>query len=163
MIGIGPALKKAREELGFSLEEMQKKTNIRVDYLQSLEEERFEQLPSPFYARGFLRAYAKSLKLDWRHLLNLYEKSLEKDQQPASAEIVTKTKIPNRTSQTAEQSKQSDMDQRLTMSKIETFVPRRELLKEKRRKKERVWWMILSLSFILFFSLVTVYIFIRYN
>ena len=73
MIGIGTALRQAREEQGFSLKDMQKKTNIQIDYLQSLEEERFDQLPSPFYARGFLRAYAKSLKLDAAYLLGLYE------------------------------------------------------------------------------------------
>lgn len=163
MIGIGSALKKARKELGFSLEEMQKKTNIQADYLQSLEEERFEQLPSPFYARGFLRAYAKSLRLDWKHLLDLYEQTLNEEQQSNSAGIVTKPKIPQQTSRTREPEKQSQTEQRLTMSNIETFVPRRELFRAKRRKKERLWWMVLSLSFIIFFSLVTAYIFYRYS
>jgi len=163
LIGIGSALKKARKELGFSLEEMQKKTNIQADYLQSLEEERFEQLPSPFYARGFLRAYAKSLRLDWKHLLDLYEQTLNEEQQSNSAGIVTKPKIPQQTSRTREPEKQSQTEQRLTMSNIETFVPRRELFRAKRRKKERLWWMVLSLSFIIFFSLVTAYIFYRYS
>ena len=163
MIGIGSALKKARKELGFSLEEMQKKTNIQADYLQSLEEERFEQLPSPFYARGFLRAYAKSLRLDWKHLLDLYEQTLNEEQQSNSAGIVTKPKIPQQTNRTREPEKKSQTEQRLTMSNIETFVPRRELFRAKRRKKERLWWMVLSLSFIIFFSLVTAYIFYRYS
>lgn len=156
MIGIGTALKKAREELGFSLEEMQKKTNIQADYLQSLEEERFEQLPSPFYARGFLRAYAKSLRLDWRYLLDLYEKTLHDDQNQPTSGIVTDTKLPDQSNRT-ESSKE---DQRLTMSKIETFVPRRELLKEKRRKKKRVWWTILSISIFAIISILSVYLFL---
>ena len=39
-------------------------TKIRVKYLRALEEERFEQLPSQTYVKGFLRTYAEYLGLD---------------------------------------------------------------------------------------------------
>lgn len=166
MIGIGPALKKAREELGFSLEEMQKKTNIQVDHLQSLELERFEQLPSPFYTRGFLRAYAKSLKLDWRYLLDLYEKTQNlhsTDNEKNTSNVVTNTKLPSKLGHPPSRIKRSPTNHRLTISEIETFAPRREVLKAKKRKrkKKRIWWVVLPLSLVLF-TLVA-YIFFSYN
>ncbi|SHE41672.1 Helix-turn-helix domain-containing protein [Seinonella peptonophila] len=73
MIGIGRVLLQARLKHGFSLDEMHRKTNIQVSYLKALEEEDFRKLPSPFYARGFLRAYARSLRLNPQQLLEQYE------------------------------------------------------------------------------------------
>lgn len=165
LIGIGPALKKAREELGFSLEEMQKKTNIQADHLRSLEEERFEQLPSPFYTRGFLRAYAKSLRLNWRHLLDLYEKTQNEhamDPEKNTPNLVVSTNLPSTLAHPPTRTKQSSTNHRL-ISEIETFAPRREALKAKKRKrkKKRIWWMALAASLILF-TLVAYMIF-SYN
>lgn len=80
MAGIGQYLRKAREDLGYSLEDMNKVTNIHTEYLQALEEERFEILPSSFYARAFLRTYAKSLSLEVNPLLELYEQMTQPKQ-----------------------------------------------------------------------------------
>lgn len=129
MIGIGATLRQAREEQGFSLKDMHKKTNIQVDYLQALEAEKFDQLPSPFYTRGFLRAYAKSLKLDAAYLLELYEGKTQKtgtDPQKTGLSSPAKTHA-KRT---------------LTKSKVETFAPRRDVHKRKRKKQSgraRAW------------------------
>ena len=61
--GIGKQLKTARENLGWRLEDAEKKTRIRVIYLRALEEERFNQIPSGLYAEKYLKKYAKFLKL----------------------------------------------------------------------------------------------------
>jgi cytoskeleton protein RodZ len=61
--GIGERLRSAREALGLSLEEVEAATRIRRSYLQALEQEAFDRLPGPAYARGFLRAYATHLGL----------------------------------------------------------------------------------------------------
>ncbi|TCS92581.1 helix-turn-helix domain-containing protein [Hazenella coriacea] len=73
MAEIGQYLRQAREKLGYSLEDMNRVTNIHTEYLQALENDQFDILPSPFYARAFLRTYAKSLELEVKPLLELYE------------------------------------------------------------------------------------------
>ena len=61
---IGKQLRQAREARNLSLEQVAQATHIRVRYLQALEAEQFELLPSTAQLRGFLRAYAGALKLD---------------------------------------------------------------------------------------------------
>lgn len=167
LIGIGNALKKAREEFGFSLEEMHKKTNIQIDYLQLLEEERFDQLPSPFYARGFLRAYAKSLKLDWRHLLDLYEKSQvehsSEELTKSSLHAVANSKLPSESGYPPIQAERFPTKRQLTIKEIQQFAPRRDIFraKERKRKKKMLWWSIVPVSIILL--LLVVYVYFRYN
>jgi cytoskeleton protein RodZ len=66
---IGKQLRQARESRSFSLEQVAQATHIRVRYLQALEAEQFDLLPSTAHIRGFLRAYATHLKLDPAPLL----------------------------------------------------------------------------------------------
>lgn len=73
MAEIGLQLKRAREQLGLSLSDMQRMTKIHLEYLRALEEDQFDILPSPFYVRAFLRTYALSLGLDAKPLLDRYE------------------------------------------------------------------------------------------
>jgi transcriptional regulator with XRE-family HTH domain len=73
MAGIGNYLRQVREQQGYTLEEMNRMTNIHVEYLQALENDQFELLPSPFYAKAFLRTYSKCLGLDAQPLLEMYE------------------------------------------------------------------------------------------
>ncbi|MBO8158551.1 RodZ domain-containing protein [Thermosyntropha sp.] len=62
-MGIGEKLKKAREEKGLTLEDLEEETKIRKLYLEALEEEQFDVLPPKVYAVGFLRRYARTLGL----------------------------------------------------------------------------------------------------
>jgi hypothetical protein len=64
MFEIGRSLRDARRQLGVDLDAAQRATRIRRRYLEAIEEERFELLPAPAYARGFLREYADFLGLD---------------------------------------------------------------------------------------------------
>jgi cytoskeletal protein RodZ len=61
---IGASLKDARLRKGVDLAQAESATKIRGKYLQALEDESFEQLPSPTYIKGFLRSYAEYLGLD---------------------------------------------------------------------------------------------------
>ena len=49
---------------GIEFAQAEQATKIRTKYLRSLEEERFELLPSETYVKGFLRTYADYLGLD---------------------------------------------------------------------------------------------------
>ena len=61
---IGQILKRTREEQEISLEEISLVTHIKEPYLKAMEEDRFEDLPSPVQQKGFLRAYARHLGLE---------------------------------------------------------------------------------------------------
>ena len=62
--GIGEQLREARRRKGRSLDDCERETRINRHYLEALEAERFDALPAPVYARGFLRSYGRSLGLD---------------------------------------------------------------------------------------------------
>ena len=57
-------LREARTDAGHELDDIAHALRIRYDYLLAIEEGRFEDLPGPTYAVGFVRAYADYLKLD---------------------------------------------------------------------------------------------------
>jgi len=58
---IGKHLKQIRESKGISLEEISQKTRIRFTYLEAIEANDFESLPSEIQTRGFLRLYTHEL------------------------------------------------------------------------------------------------------
>ena len=70
---IGEVLRLARINQGLSLEELQRKTDIQLDMLEALESDDFDKLPSPFYARSFLRKYAWVVELDENIVLDAYD------------------------------------------------------------------------------------------
>lgn len=61
---VGTTLRSAREELGFSLKDVEQTTNIHARYLEALERNDFEALPNRAWARGFLVTYANRLGLE---------------------------------------------------------------------------------------------------
>jgi hypothetical protein len=61
---IGEVLKGARTRQGLDIGTVEERTKIRTKYLRALEAEDWERLPSPAYAKGFLRTYSNLLGLD---------------------------------------------------------------------------------------------------
>jgi hypothetical protein len=74
---VGQALREARTERGIELTEVERVTKIRVKFLVAMEEDRWEDLPAPAYARGFLSIYARYLGLDDGALLERYKSTVE--------------------------------------------------------------------------------------
>ncbi len=64
MAGFGEKLREARQQQGFSIAFVEEETKIRKLYLNALEEEDFAVLPPQVYANGFVKRYARFLKLD---------------------------------------------------------------------------------------------------
>ena len=60
----GSDLKKIRDELGVSLEEIAETVKVRMAYLRAIEEDQFEKAPSRIFLKGFVRAYAQYIGLD---------------------------------------------------------------------------------------------------
>lgn len=69
-VDIGAVLKARREKLGYSLDEVAQRTCIRKVYLESLEHNRFDDLPGQAYVTGFIRNYASCLGIDSNPLLD---------------------------------------------------------------------------------------------
>ncbi len=78
-IGIGEALREAREQQGRTVEEASQATRVRADYLHALENEQFEVLGGDVYAKGFLRTYGRWLGLDPEPLVELYRTEVQRE------------------------------------------------------------------------------------
>jgi hypothetical protein len=61
---LGRQLRRARQHMGFSLRDVHAVTAIPLPCLAALEEGRLTALPSPVYARGYVRSYAEAVRLD---------------------------------------------------------------------------------------------------
>lgn len=70
-VSLGQLLREVRQRRALSLGEVERDTRINRDYLEALEQERYELLPAPVYTRGFVRAYARHLGLDEEAALSL--------------------------------------------------------------------------------------------
>ncbi len=70
---IGSVLRYHREQKELSLADISEELRVRREYLEAMEQGRFDLLPVGFYRRSFLRAYAEYLKLDADHILKMLE------------------------------------------------------------------------------------------
>ncbi|MGB0743222.1 MAG: helix-turn-helix domain-containing protein [Opitutales bacterium] len=69
---IGERLEEARKRKGISLREAAEATKIRGDFLSSIEQSKFDFDLPEIYKRGFLKNYARYLKLDADKILTDY-------------------------------------------------------------------------------------------
>jgi cytoskeletal protein RodZ len=68
----GQILRAARQERGLSLDDAERGTRIRREFLEALEADDYERLPPPVYTRGFIRSYARWLGLDPDQVVSLF-------------------------------------------------------------------------------------------
>lgn len=66
---IGEILQTQREYRRLSLEEVAKLTKIRFEYLQALEDNQFEYLPSATFVKGYIKTYGRLFGFDYQPLL----------------------------------------------------------------------------------------------
>jgi cytoskeletal protein RodZ len=72
MQSIGERFEEARKRKGISLREAAEATKIRSDYLGNIEQDKFNFDLPEIYKRGFLKNYARYLKLDPENILTDY-------------------------------------------------------------------------------------------
>jgi len=65
----GEKLQQARRFKNLKIEDISRKLNIRSEYLQALEEERFENLPAGLYGKNFIKEYASFLGLNVKEII----------------------------------------------------------------------------------------------
>jgi cytoskeletal protein RodZ len=92
---IGQQLKKARLARNLTIEEAVEATRIRAYYLEAIEDDNFEVLPSPVQARGFLRAYADYLGCSLDELIEKQAGSIPEMLQPPTAKEAIAPGTPN--------------------------------------------------------------------
>ncbi len=68
----GKALMQIRERMGIDLKTVSEETRISTKILECIEEEALEKLPPLVYVKGFLRAYARFLRLDPQKVIGDY-------------------------------------------------------------------------------------------
>lgn len=71
---VGEYLRKLRENKGLSLEQIAEETNIRLAYLQAIEADQLDQLPSLPQAKGFTRLYSAYLGVSSRDVFEEVER-----------------------------------------------------------------------------------------
>jgi hypothetical protein len=69
---VGQRLQTARKKMEMSLEEAERLTKVKLKYLEALEEDRHDLLPTEVYSLGFLRCYGEVLGLNTTRLLDQY-------------------------------------------------------------------------------------------
>lgn len=74
-MSLGEILKKRREDLGLSFEDIYNMSRIRHVFLKALEEERWDEFPSASQAKAFLKKYIRILNLP-EDILKEYEEFL---------------------------------------------------------------------------------------
>lgn len=82
MIGVGPALRKARERRGITLDAASRDTKLHVDQLSALESEEFDALLGDVYVRGSLRSYAQYLGLSPDKVIEAYARNVDEPAPP---------------------------------------------------------------------------------
>jgi len=99
MSDLGELLKKAREQRGLSLEDIQETTKIRKRYLEAIESGDYKVLPGSFYVRAFVKTYAESVGLDADDVLRLYKHEMPAAVPESVVEPIVRQ--PRKASQTA--------------------------------------------------------------
>ena len=70
---LGALFRNKREEMGLSYAQISEQTKLRPHFLEALENEEWDHLPSPAFVKGFIRSYARALGLAEDGLLALYQ------------------------------------------------------------------------------------------
>ncbi len=81
MFEIGSTLRETRVRRKTTLQQAEDDTKIRVKYIQAMENEDFDLMPSPAYVKGFLRTYSAYLGLDANVMLDEYRSRFEPNEE----------------------------------------------------------------------------------
>lgn len=79
---LGQSLRSAREAAQVSIEQLAAELRIEPQFLVALEEERFEAIGAPVFAKGYLKLYCECLGLDYGRVLPLYEHRAGRQEPP---------------------------------------------------------------------------------
>ena len=85
-------LKKVRENSGLTLKEVFEQTRVSVFNLEAIENGNFHLIPTPLYARNFIKTYADAVGVDSKPILQRYENYLQAMQIKEKEQKIEKSK-----------------------------------------------------------------------
>ena len=94
--GVGQRLSAARKKWGLSVQEAAQCLNLSADTITALEQDAYERLPGKTFALGYLRAYAKLLKLDHEQLIARVRLENEEACEILYAKMPVRRTVPHR-------------------------------------------------------------------
>jgi len=71
---VGTIFKEARIAKNLTLEDVEKVTKIRAKFLDAIEQDAYQLLPSPIYAKGFVKNYGDYLGLDSTRVMAFFRR-----------------------------------------------------------------------------------------
>ena len=71
-VRIGVTMRAARENLGYSLDQVSRETRVHLSHLRAIEDMTPNLLGAPVYAKGYIKAYARFLGMDEQTTLDRY-------------------------------------------------------------------------------------------
>ncbi|MEA2056980.1 MAG: helix-turn-helix domain-containing protein [Patescibacteria group bacterium] len=74
---IGQIVREERLRQGYSLTDISEKSKIKLKYLKALENDQFDQLPAATFVRGYIKAYARILDIDFKSLVALLRRDYQ--------------------------------------------------------------------------------------
>lgn len=74
---VGELLQEERLKHSLSLQELSKKTRIRVEYLEALEANEFRKLPAATFVKGYIKMYATLFDFDYESLIGLLRRDFK--------------------------------------------------------------------------------------
>lgn len=77
MIRAGQILYNTRTQRSLSLEQIAEATKIKPRFLSAIEDGEYDKLPSPAYAKGFVRNYASYLGLSQKEVMALFRREFD--------------------------------------------------------------------------------------
>ena len=89
---LGEKLSKKRVSLGYEIKDVERSIRIRSKHVEFIENSEWDKLPPDVYVRGFLRSYARFLRLDPEKVVTIYLK--EKGLTENVKKLATKTDLP---------------------------------------------------------------------
>lgn len=78
----GQLLRQARIQNQLSEQDVADSLNLKLNVVQTIEQDKFEQMPAATFTKGYLRSYAKLLGIDEQQVISLYEKQGVKPADP---------------------------------------------------------------------------------
>jgi len=77
MTTIGQILRRERLKRKLSIDDVEKETKIKANFIEALEQGEYEKLPSSAYAQGFVISYAQFLKVPKNQALALFKREFD--------------------------------------------------------------------------------------
>ncbi len=90
----GTWLRRQREVREIDLREIADSSKVSMSYLRAFEEDRFDVLPAPLFAKGFLRQYARYVGLDPEEVVNFYLAARQPESEEPSLQPHTEPEPP---------------------------------------------------------------------